>query len=211
MKQQNIIIAALIMMAVIAGTLKAQEVKAPEVTHTAIFTTTMGEFHIELYGKDAPKTVKNFVGLIDRGFYDGILFHRVVPGFVIQAGDPQTRDTSLREYWGMGGSSIYDGKEFEDELNGATPSYRRGYVEGTLAMANRGPNTNTSQFFIMLLDNDKRENPLPKLYTIFGRVVRGMDVVHQIELAPLTPQTGLPITPVIILKAKVVEASPAGR
>jgi cyclophilin family peptidyl-prolyl cis-trans isomerase len=165
----------------------------------------MGTIELELYGKDAPKTVKNFVELINQKFYDGILVHRVVPGFVIQAGDPYTRDTTRRSQWGMEGRSIYDGNEFEDELNPATPSFKRGYVEGTLAMANRGPNTNTSQFFIMLVDNDKRPHPLQKQYTIFGRVTKGMDVVHTIELTPLSGQSGQPVKPVVIVKATATE------
>jgi cyclophilin family peptidyl-prolyl cis-trans isomerase len=185
--------------------LHAQNTPVPEVTHTVVLTTSMGTIELELYGKDAPKTVRNFVELINRKFYDGILFHRVVPGFVIQAGDPQTRDSTRRATWGQEGKSIYPGNEFEDELNPATPSYKRGYVEGTLAMANRGPNTNTSQFFIMLADNDARPHPLKKDYTIFGRVMKGMEVAHAIEATPLSGQSGQPVKPVVIQKATVRE------
>jgi cyclophilin family peptidyl-prolyl cis-trans isomerase len=172
----------------------------PIVTDTVVLTTTMGDIRIELYGKDAPKTVANFVGLVNKGFYNGIAFHRIVPGFVIQAGDPASRDTNSRSRWGRGGESIYGG-EFEDELNPNTPSYRAGYLEGTLAMANRGPNTNTSQFFIMLTDNSKMKHPLPKSYTIFGRVVGGLDIVHRIEAGELVGKQGLPKQPVVIMKA----------
>jgi len=171
----------------------------PTVTHSAVISTSMGDIEVELYGEDAPKTVANFVGLADRGFYDGILFHRVARGFVIQAGDPKTKDPSLQAQWGTGGESIYGGT-FEDELNPATPSYQRGYVEGTLAMANRGANTNTSQFFIMLSDS-----PLDKNYTIFGRVTKGMDVVHTIENVELAGESGMggtPKTPVVIKSVK---------
>jgi cyclophilin family peptidyl-prolyl cis-trans isomerase len=149
---------------------------APIVTHKAIMETSMGKIEIELYGIDAPKTVANFVGLADKNFYSGILFHRVVTGFVIQAGDPKSKDPAMKQYWGQGGESIY-GKEFADELNSNTPSYKQGYVPGSLAMANRGPNTNTSQFFICL---DNAEG-LQKNYTMFGKVTSGMDVVKKIE------------------------------
>lgn len=167
-----------------------------KVTYTAVIKTSLGDIEVELYGDDAPKTVANFVGLSDSGFYNDILFHRIVPGFVIQAGDPKTKDVKLRDMWGTGGGSIYNNQTFQDELNPNSPSYKRGYVEGTLAMANRGANTNTSQFFIMLGDV-----PLPKSYTIFGKVIKGMDVAHAIEKverderdAPKTPVKIISIT-----------------
>lgn len=171
----------------------------PVVTHIAVLNTSMGSITIELYGEDAPKTVANFVGLIDSGYYDGILFHRVHPGFVIQAGDPKTKDSTLRSEWGTGGSSIYGGA-FADELDAGTPSYKRGYKRGVVAMANRGPNTNTSQFFIMLKDA-----ALPKNYTMFG-YVRDMETVDDIaetELADITKLGGKPKTPVVIEAATV--------
>lgn len=171
----------------------------PTATHSALISTTMGDIEVELYGEDAPKTVANFVGLADKGYYNGILFHRVARGFVIQAGDPKTKDESKRSEWGSGGESIY-GETFEDELNPATLSYQRGYVEGTLAMANRGPNTNSSQFFIMLSDSQ-----LNKAYSIFGKVTKGMDVVHAIENVELSGESGMggtPSTPVAIKSIK---------
>jgi cyclophilin family peptidyl-prolyl cis-trans isomerase len=178
--------------AVIGGTGKPDGNEAePTVTYTAVIKTSLGDIEVELYGEDAPKTVANFVGLADKDFFNGILFHRVVPGFVIQAGDPKTKNDSLRAQWGMGGESIYGGT-FVDELNPNAPSYKRGYVEGTLAMANRGPNTNTSQFFIMLA-----ESGLPKNYTIFGKVTKGLDVVHKIEHVELNGS--IPRVPVKIL------------
>lgn len=131
----------------------------------ASIKTVKGDIEINLYPKDAPKTVTNFATLAKNKFYDGLTFHRVEPGFVIQGGDPNGN--------GTGGYSIY-GKPFEDELNPDTPSYQEGYTEGTVAMANSGPNTNGSQFFIMWSDNAS----LPKNYTIFGKVTKGMDVVH---------------------------------
>lgn len=167
---------------------------APVVTHTAVMKTSMGDIEIELYGKDAPKTVANFVGLAKQKAYDSVLFHRVVKDFVVQAGDPKTKNPALQGQWGTGGTSIYDGKEFEDELNPETPSYKQGYQEGTLAMANRGPNTNTSQFFIISGPNGTR---LPHAYTIFGKVTKGMDVVYAMQDAPLNGST--PATPIRIL------------
>jgi cyclophilin family peptidyl-prolyl cis-trans isomerase len=198
-----------IMAAMIFTTTLAMHAQEPVVTHTAVISTTSGNIKIELYGNDAPKTVENFVGLAKKGFYRGIRFHRVVPNFVIQGGDPKTTDTTLRDQWGKGGESIY-GKPFEDELNPNAPSYRRGYIEGTLAMANRGPNTNTSQFFIVL-SNDA-STKLQKLYTIFGKVVEGMDVVHLIEKGDLlNPKSGLPVKPSMILDVKVTEVASTGK
>ncbi len=133
----------------------------------ATISTAKGDIVVEFYPQDAPKTVTNFATLAKSGFYNGLSFHRVEPGFVIQGGDPKGD--------GTGGTSIY-GSTFEDELNPETQSYKDGYKEGVLAMANRGPNTNSSQFFIMLADNDT----LPKNYTIFGKVTSGMDVVKKI-------------------------------
>jgi cyclophilin family peptidyl-prolyl cis-trans isomerase len=138
--------------------------------------TTKGTIELELFESDAPKTVANFAGLVEQGYFNGIIFHRISKGFVIQGGDSTGT--------GRGGKSIY-GKEFEDELNPATPSYKEGYKRGTVAMANRGPNTNTSQFFIMLNDV-----PMPKNYTIFGKVIKGMDVVDSIAAVEIIPQMG---------------------
>lgn len=133
----------------------------------AIIKTAKGDITIQLYSADAPKTVANFATLAKYGFYNNLTFHRVEVGFVIQGGDPKGD--------GSGGTSIF-GPTFEDELNPNTESYKAGYKEGVVAMANRGPNTNSSQFFIMLADNDS----LPKNYTIFGKVKTGMDVVKKI-------------------------------
>ena len=146
-------------------------------TMNATIETSKGTIEIELYQSDAPKTVNNFVGLAEQGYFNGLLFHRVAKGFVIQTGDPKGN--------GTGGTSVY-GKEFEDELNPSTPSYQQGYVHGTVAMANRGPNTNTSQFFIMLRDAQN----MPKNYTIFGKVVKGLDVVDSIGAVEIVPQMG---------------------
>ena len=167
----------------------------PVVTHTAVLVTDKGEIELELYGEDAPKTVQNFVGLAENDFYDGILFHRVVKNFVIQGGDPKSKDPAMRAQWGTGGESIY-GEEFEDELDPDAPSSKRGYVEGSLAMANYGPNTNSSQFFIATKDIS-----LPHSYTIFGYVSKGMDVVHAIEEGTGAP----PKEPVTIIDVRITE------
>lgn len=143
--------------------------KKPMAKQLIDMQTTKGLIEIELYPQDAPKASENFSTLASKGYYNGLTFHRVEPGFVIQGGDPTGT--------GRGGTSIY-GSKFEDELNPETASYKEGYKEGVVAMANSGPNTNGSQFFIMLDDNDT----LPHLYTIFGKVTKGMDVVHQIAV-----------------------------
>ena len=137
----------------------------------------MGTIELELYAEDAPKTVENFVKLAERKYFNGVLFHRVSRGFVIQGGDPTGT--------GAGGKSIW-GKDFADELNPNAPSFKEGYKKGVLAMANKGPNTNSSQFFIMLEDNPR----MPKNYTIFGKVVKGMDVVDKIGQVDIVPQMG---------------------
>ena len=139
--------------------------------------TTKGNIELELFESDAPKTVANFAGLAEQGYFNGVIFHRISKGFVIQGGDSTGT--------GRGGKSIY-GKEFDDELNPATQSYKDGYKRGTVAMANRGPNTNTSQFFIIL--NDAAW--LPKNYTIFGKVIKGLDVVDSIAAVDIIPQMG---------------------
>jgi cyclophilin family peptidyl-prolyl cis-trans isomerase len=134
----------------------------------AVIKTNKGDIELELYPDAAPKTVINFATLAKNGFYNTLTFHRVEAGFVIQGGDPVGN--------GTGGASIY-GAKFEDEIDPESELYARGYVEGVLAMANSGPDTNSSQFFIML-----GETPLPPSYTIFGKVTAGMDVVKKIAV-----------------------------
>jgi cyclophilin family peptidyl-prolyl cis-trans isomerase len=168
--------------------------------------TSLGTFDIQLYNADAPKTVENFVKLAGQKFFDGQRFHRVSKNFVIQAGDDKSKDVRKKNEWGTGGRSIW-GREFEDELNPNTPSYQAGYLRGVVAMANRGPNTNTSQFFIMLRDNTS----LPKNYTIFGKVIKGMDVVEkigQVEIEPVMgPADGRPKVDVVIKKIRILPSS----
>ena len=188
----------------------AQDAVTPPVaTHMAVLRTSIGDIEIELYGLASPKTVKNFIELAKKQYYNGILFHRVVPNFVVQAGDPYSRDSaSRRDIWGSGGRSIY-GSTFADELS---PDLQKmpGYREGVLAMANRGPNTNSSQFFIILSDDGARH--LEYKYTIFGRVTKGMDIVKKMEKTELDPRhKGQPKKPVAIIEINAVEVKPTNR
>lgn len=175
------------------------------VTHTVRVETSKGVFIIGLYGLDAPRTVANFVGLVRRKFYDGILFHRVAQDFVIQAGDPKTRDASARATWGMNGQTA-DGTPLPEELDAATPSSRAGYQPGVVAMARKqASGTGTSQFFVCL----DRASILPHQYTIFGRVFEGLDIVRAIgsvpvEPGPLSDSDGIPKTPVVIKSIRLL-------
>ena len=171
----------------------------------AVVETSLGTFEIELYQKDAPKTVKNFAGLAKKGFFNGLRVHRIAPGYVIQAGDPLSRDRAQINRWGTGGTSIY-GKEFADELNPGTPSQKAGYLRGVVAMANRGPNTNTSQFFVLLTDVPQ----MPRAYTIFGKVTKGMEVVDRIGAAELErpgQRDGRPKEEIFITKVTIKDAA----
>lgn len=154
---------------------------------TVKIKTNQGEIVAELFSNDAPKTVENFINLIKKEFYNGVIFHRVISGFMIQGGDPTGT--------GYGGP----GYKFADELNPETLSYKQGYLRGTLAMANSGPNTNGSQFFIMHADYS-----LPHAYTIFGRVTKGIEVVDKIA-ALETDAADRPLTEVIMEKLEVEE------
>src|SRR3954452_16622414 len=136
----------------------------PSKRYIAEMETSMGAMTIELDPIAAPNTVNNFVFLARQGFYDGVIFHRVIQGFVLQGGDP--------EGTGRGGP----GYKFEDEL----PKAGR-YEVGSLAMANAGPNTNGSQFFVISGPSGVR---LPPQYSLFGKVVKGLDVVDAIEKVP---------------------------
>src|SRR5215212_1793334 len=128
----------------------------------AVIQTNKGTIRFELLETEAPKTAENFRLLAERGYYDGVIFHRVIKGFMIQGGDPTGT--------GRGGESAWGGR-FADEINRSSEVYQRGYKAGTVAMANAGPNTNGSQFFIMHVDY-----PLPPSKNIFGRVKEGQEV-----------------------------------
>lgn len=133
-----------------------------------VMKTNKGDITLEMFGDDAPKTVANFTKLASEGFYDGTKFHRVIAGFMIQGGDPLSKDDGAQARWGTGGP----GYAFEDEIHANNKN-----VVGTIAMANSGPNTNGSQFFINVADN----NFLDSKHTVFGKVVDGMDVITAIE------------------------------
>ena len=163
-------------------------------TYIAIMDTSMGTIKMELNPKAAPKTVNNFVSLAQKKYYDGLIFHRVSKDFVIQTGDPTGT--------GTGGESIY-GKSFDDEIDAKSDLYKTGYVKGVLAMANSGPNTNGSQFFIMAADS----KTLPANYTIFGKVTGGQDVVDAIDQVPLENGVtdGKPVTAVKVNSITIEE------
>ena len=159
----------------------------------ATIATEKGDIEVDLFATDAPKATQNFIDLAKKGYYDDVVFHRVIPGFVIQGGDGQFGKKSSLEpnRVGTGGP----GYKFEDE------PVRGDYQRGALAMANAGPNTNGSQFFICHQDLTGR---LPKNYTLFGQVTRGMDVVDAIAAAP-TGAGDRPVEPVAMTSVTVSE------
>ena len=160
---------------------------------TAAIQTNHGTIRFELLESDAPKTTENFITLAGKGYYDGVIFHRVIKGFMIQGGDPSGT--------GRGGESAWGGR-FNDEIDAASALYQRGYKKGTVAMANAGPNTNGSQFFIMHADY-----PLPPNYTIFGRVTEGLDVVDTI--ATTATDRGDRPTSEVRMEQVTIESAPA--
>ncbi len=155
-------------------------------TYLANFSTDYGDFQIKLYAKDAPITVNNFVTLANKGYYDGLTFHRIVDGFMIQGGDPNGD--------GTGGP----GYQFENEIH---ENYKNN--RGTIAMANAGEDTNGSQFFVNLVDN----NFLDLKYTVFGEVVSGMEVVDEISKVEVEMSQGgemsVPVEPVYMNSIKI--------
>jgi cyclophilin family peptidyl-prolyl cis-trans isomerase len=161
---------------------------------TATIETTKGAIEIELSMIGAPKAAANFVELAKKGYYDGVVFHRLVPGFVIQAGDGEYGhiDKLDRGRLGTGGP----GYKFADE------PFEGDYVRGAVAMANAGPNTNGSQFFIVLADLSGGK--LPKKYTRFGHVTSGMDVVDAIA-ASKRDSRDQPAEPTAMLSVKIAE------
>jgi peptidylprolyl isomerase len=165
-----IIISAVIIVGVYFLVLKSGEnIVMQDIIKTfAVIKTNFGDIKLELFMLDAPNTVKNFIKLSKDGFYNGVRFHRVIKGFMIQAGDPLSKDKALEAMWGTGGP----GYTFADEIHANNRN-----VLGTISMANAGPDTNGSQFFINTADN----NFLDSKHTVFGKVVDGMDVVSAIE------------------------------
>jgi cyclophilin family peptidyl-prolyl cis-trans isomerase len=142
-------------------------IRGKEMQIAGIISSNLGDIKLEFYPEHAPKTVENFMELANRGFYDGLIFHRIVPNFVIQGGDPNTRDLSNRTRWGTGGP----GWNIKAEFN------KNKHSRGTLSMArSQDPDSAGSQFFIVLKDS----NFLDGQYTVFGRVISGMDIVDKI-------------------------------
>jgi len=154
--------------------------------YIAKLKTTAGEIEIELNAKGTPVTANNFVFLAKKNFYNGTPFHRVIKGFMIQGGDPQGNGTGGPGY-------TFKDEQFEGE-----------YTRGTVAMANAGPNTNGSQFFIMHADY-----PLPKNYIIFGKVVKGLEVVDVIAEADViqseSGEDSKPVEPVVVEMVEIIE------
>jgi cyclophilin family peptidyl-prolyl cis-trans isomerase len=149
----------------------------------AVIETDLGTIKIELLENEAPKTAENFRLLAERGFYNGVIFHRVISGFMIQGGDPSGS--------GAGGQTATGGM-LPNEVNLNSPLYQGGYKRGAMAMANKGrPETGSSQFFIMHQNYGLQPN-----YTIFGQVTEGIEVVDKIAAAPKTPGSDRPVTPV---------------
>jgi cyclophilin family peptidyl-prolyl cis-trans isomerase len=157
-------------------------------TNNGVIITTFGDIVLEFYTKDAPTTVQNFKELSKRGFYDGLIFHRIVPGFVIQGGDPNTKDNTNRSKWGTGGP----GWNIKAEFN------KNKHSRGALSMArSQDPDSAGSQFFIVLKDSSFLDGQ----YTVFGRVTQGMDVVDRIA----SLKTDSSDAPIDIEKSKMLK------
>jgi cyclophilin family peptidyl-prolyl cis-trans isomerase len=180
---KNVLLVAITFALILSSNNFSQKKETKEMsdsTTVAVIKTTLGTIEIELFEKETPKTVENFVGLANKGYYNGVIFHRVIDGFMIQGGDPTGT--------GRGGESIW-GKKFDDEID-STLVFDK---EGILAMANAGKNTNGSQFFITLAATKW----LNGNHTIFGKVVDGMDVVKAIGKVAKNSQDR-PLTDVVM-------------
>jgi len=158
-----------------------------------VIDTNKGPIAIEFLAADAPRAVENFRLLAEHGYYDGVTFHRIVKGFMIQGGDPVGD--------GTGGESAL-GEPFADEINVDSPLYRDGYRRGLVAMANSGPNTNGSQFFITLAPTSWLDNK----HSIFGEVVEGMDVVERIGSTPTSKPGDRPVKPMKIESVEIIRS-----
>jgi peptidylprolyl isomerase len=169
----------------------------PVTATRARFQTSAGDFVLELYADQMPITVGNFTKLAKEGYYDGTKFHRVIENFMVQGGDPQTKDDALADRWGSGGP----GYSIQDEFVAGLSNTR-----GTIAMANTGrPNSGGSQFFINLVDNtglDFDKPPMTSSHPVFGKVVEGMDVVDEIAVVA-TDERDRPIEAVVIVKVTI--------
>lgn len=170
---------------VVAGT----EQRFHGTTDSVIFTTNQGSFTVQLEKEKAPKTTTNFIKLATEGFYDGQRFHRIIEDFMIQGGDPLSKDQNMKPRWGTGGPGYTFADEFHSDLSNVT---------GTISMANAGPNTNGSQFFINVKDNTF----LDGRHAVFGKVTSGMDIVMKISKLS-TDQSDKPLEDVIVEKVEV--------
>jgi peptidyl-prolyl cis-trans isomerase B (cyclophilin B) len=166
--------------------------KADAAKEVAVIKTSMGEMVLEFWPEVAPKHVENFKKLAKQGFYDGTAFHRVIKGFMIQGGDPNTKDESKRNQWGLGGPGYRVNAEFND----------RKHTRGVLSMARSSdPNSAGSQFFICLADAPH----LDRQYTAFGKLIKGEDVLGKIGSTP-TADRDIPLARVNIDSIKIVPA-----
>ncbi len=165
---------------------------APAPTQDVVMKTNKGDITIELYTDKMPVTTANFLKLVNEKFYDGTKFHRVIDHFMIQGGDPLTKDDTAAARWGTGGPGYTIKDEFAPGLSN---------VRGTIAMANAGPNTGGSQFFINTVDNTYLDGKHP----VFGRVIAGMDVVDAISKTP-TDSGDRPVDPVVVESISAVKS-----
>ncbi|MEK6900408.1 MAG: peptidylprolyl isomerase [Nanoarchaeota archaeon] len=156
---------------------------------TAVFETNLGKFEIELFEDKMPITTKNFIDLAQKGFYDNTKFHRVIDNFMIQGGDPLSKDDSKKSRWGTGDPGYKIKDEFDEELSN---------MRGTIAMANAGPNTGGSQFFINVVNNDFLDGKHP----VFGKVVEGMDVIDEI-VSVETDEQDRPVEDVVVERVRI--------
>ncbi len=175
-------------------------------TDTVVVKTSMGSFAVELYGTDAPKTVENFLALVRRKVYNGTHVHRVAKNFIIQMGDPLSKDLRSKSEWGKGGETA-TGAPLPEELDKTLPSAQEGYRKGIVAMARKQTSgTGTSQFFVCL---DQAIN-LPYTSTIFGNVIDGLEVIEamsavDVEPGPLGDADGIPKKPIRITSIQAVK------
>jgi|SRR3989338_4253200 len=157
----------LLILIVLAITLSLFSCSITTMNRTATFETNQGTFTLELFEDKSPITTQNFIDLAQKGFFDGTRFHRIIANFMLQGGDPLSKDESKRGYWGTGGP----GYKIKDEFGQGLSNTR-----GTISMANSGPNTGGSQFFINTVDNTYLDGKHP----VFGKVISGMDIIDKI-------------------------------
>ncbi len=157
-----------------------------------VINTSQGEIELKLNGDRTPITVNNFIMLAENGFYNGTKFHRIIKDFMIQGGDPLSKDESKKNYWGTGGPDY----RFVDEVFADDDM-----KEGDIAMANAGPNTNGSQFFIVTAEKTPWLNGK---HTIFGKVTKGIDIIKKIENVK-TDSSDKPLEDVVVKEIKVVK------